>query len=75
MAANPRQKLHLRRKKPPQSAAANRRQKLHLRKKKLLQHFGTVTAVKQADVEQLAAVVPRAAAQAVYDRFHGAKTE
>ena len=45
------------------------------RKKKLLQHFGTVTAVKQADVEQLAAVVPRAAAQAVYDRFHGAKTE
>ena len=45
------------------------------RKKKLLQHFGTVTAVKQADVEQLAAVVPRAAAQAVYDRFHGAKAE
>ena len=45
------------------------------RKKRLLQHFGTVTAVKQADVEQLAAVVPRAAAQAVYDRFHGAKTE
>ena len=45
------------------------------RKKKLLQHFGTVTAVKQADVEQLAAVVPRAAAQAVYDRFHGGKTE
>ena len=45
------------------------------RKKKLLQHFGTVTAVKQADVEQLAAVVPHAAAQAVYDRFHGAKTE
>ena len=41
------------------------------RKKKLLQHFGTVTAVKNASVEQLSAVVPEAAARAVYGKFHG----
>lgn len=32
------------------------------RKKRLLQHFGTVTAVKNAALEQLSAVVPEAAA-------------
>ena len=41
------------------------------RKKKLLQHFGTVTAVKNAALEQLSAVVPEAAARAVYEKFHG----
>ena len=41
------------------------------RKKKLLQHFGTVTAVKNATAEQLAAVVPETAARAVYEKFHG----
>ena len=41
------------------------------RKKKLLQRFGTVSAVKSATVEQLCQAVPRAAAQAVYDHFHG----
>lgn len=40
------------------------------RKKKLLQHFGTVSAVKAATMEQLSSVVPETAAQAVYDRFH-----
>ena len=40
------------------------------RKKRLLQHFGTVSAVKNATVEQLAAVVPQSAAEAVYRRFH-----
>ena len=42
------------------------------RKKTLLQHFGTVSAVKAATVEQLSAVLPRPVAQAVYDRFHSA---
>ena len=41
------------------------------RKKKLLQRFGTVSAVKSATVEQLCQAVPRPAAQAVYDHFHG----
>ena len=41
------------------------------RKKRLLQHFGTVTAVKNAALEQLSAVVPEAAARAVYEKFHG----
>ena len=41
------------------------------RKKRLLQHFGTVTAVKNAALEQLFAVVPEAAARAVYEKFHG----
>ena len=41
------------------------------RKKKLLQTFGTVSAVKSATVEQLCRAVPRPAAQAVYDHFHG----
>ena len=41
------------------------------RKKRLLQHFGTVTAVKNATLEQLSAVVPEAAARAVYGKFHG----
>ena len=40
------------------------------RKKRLLQHFGTVTAVKAATVEELSAVVPRAAAQALYAKLH-----
>ncbi len=40
------------------------------RKKRLLQHFGSVTAVKNASVEELSAVLPQKAAQAVYDRFH-----
>ena len=40
------------------------------RKKRLLQHFGTVAAVKAATVEQLSAVVPRAAAQALYAKLH-----
>lgn len=40
------------------------------RKKRLLQHFGTVAAVKAATVEELSAVVPRAAAQALYAKLH-----
>ena len=41
------------------------------RKKKLLQRFGTVSAMKSATVEQLCQAVPRPAAQAVYEHFHG----
>ena len=40
------------------------------RRKRLLQHFGSVTAVKNASAEELSAVLPQKAAQAVYDRFH-----
>ena len=40
------------------------------RKKRLLQHFGTVAAVKAATVEELSAVVPHAAAQALYAKLH-----
>ena len=40
------------------------------RKKALLRRFGTVRGVKAAPLESLCEVLPRAAAQAVYDRFH-----
>ena len=43
------------------------------REKALLQAFGTVTAITQAEVEALAAVIPKNTAQAVYERFHSAK--
>ena len=36
----------------------------------LRKHFGTVKAIREADVEALAAVVPRAAAEAVWNHFH-----
>ena len=42
-----------------------------VRKKAVLKQFGTVRAVAQAEIAQLEAVLPRAVAQAVYDRFHG----
>ena len=40
------------------------------RKKLLLQRFGTVKAVRTADLPQLEEVLPRPAARAVYDHFH-----
>ena len=40
------------------------------RQAELRKHFGTVKAIREADVETLAAVVPRAAAQAVWEHFH-----
>ncbi|MBO4854261.1 MAG: excinuclease ABC subunit UvrC [Oscillospiraceae bacterium] len=40
------------------------------RKKALLKAFGTVTAVTQATVAELAAVIPKNTAQAVYEKFH-----
>ena len=41
------------------------------RKAQLLKHFKSVKAVKGASLDELAAVVPRNTAQAVYGRFHG----
>ena len=41
------------------------------RKAALLKHFKSVRAVGRATVEELAQVVPKQAAQAVYDHFHG----
>ena len=40
------------------------------RKKLLLQRFGTVKAVRTADLPQLEEVLPKPAARAVYDHFH-----
>ena len=43
------------------------------RKEELRKHFGTIKAIREADVEALAAVVPRDAAEAVWRHFHEAK--
>ena len=40
------------------------------RREALRTHFGTIKAIKEADVETLASVVPRSAAEAVYRHFH-----
>ena len=45
-----------------------------VRKKDLLKHFKSVRAIAQAELPQLEAVVPKAAAQAVYDHFHKEET-
>ena len=42
-----------------------------VRRKKLLQQFGTVKAVMQAELPELEAALPKAVALAVYERFHG----
>ena len=42
------------------------------RREDLRKHFGTIRAIREADVDTLAAVVPRPAAQAVWDHFHPA---
>ena len=44
-----------------------------VRRKKLLQQFGTVKAVMQAELPELEAALPKAVALAVYERFHGAE--
>jgi len=41
----------------------------------LLRHFGTVKAVREATEEELAAVVPKNAARAIWQHFHGQQTE
>ena len=40
------------------------------RRAELRKHFGTIKAIREADVDTLAAVVPRSAAQAVWEHFH-----
>ena len=40
------------------------------RREDLRKHFGTIKAIKEADVETLAAVVPRNTAEAVWKQFH-----
>ena len=40
------------------------------RREALRKHFGTIKAIKEADIEALAAVVPRPAAEAVWRHFH-----
>ena len=40
------------------------------RREELRKRFGSLKAIQSADVEALSAVVPAAAAQAVYDHFH-----
>ncbi|WP_374042129.1 helix-hairpin-helix domain-containing protein, partial [uncultured Oscillibacter sp.] len=40
------------------------------RRAELRKHFGTIKAIREADMETLAAVVPRSAAQAVWEHFH-----
>ena len=45
-----------------------------VRKKALLKHFKSVRAIAQAELPQLEAVVPKAAARAVYDHFHKEET-
>ncbi len=45
------------------------------RKAELLKHFRSVRAVEAASVEELAAVVPKNTARAVYDYFHSEERE
>ena len=41
------------------------------RKAELRKHFGTIKAIREADVEQLTAVLPRNVAQTLWKHFHG----
>ena len=41
------------------------------RKAELRKHFGTIKAIREADVEQLTAVLPRNVAQTLWNHFHG----
>ena len=45
------------------------------RREDLRKHFGTIKAIREADVETLSAVVPRNAAEAVYRHFHESEQE
>ena len=42
------------------------------RREALRRSFGTVKAIREADVEALSAVVPRSAAEAIWQKFHSA---
>ena len=45
-----------------------------VRKKALLKHFKSVKAISEAELLQLEALLPKAAARAVYDHFHEKNT-
>ena len=45
------------------------------RREELRKHFGTIKAIREADVETLSAVVPRSTAEAVWNHFHPAEGE
>ena len=45
------------------------------RRKALMDSFKSIKSIREATVEQLSTVVPRPAAQAVYDRFHSGEEE
>lgn len=45
-----------------------------VRKKALLKHFKSVKAISEAELVQLEALLPKAAARAVYDHFHEKNT-
>ena len=45
------------------------------RKNQLLKHFKTIKAIKEASESQLAEIVPRNTAKAVYDYFHQKERE
>ena len=45
-----------------------------LTRTRLVEHFGSVRSVKEADIAALTAVVPRKTADAIYSFFHPATT-
>ena len=45
------------------------------RREELKKAFGTIRAIREADVDALAAVIPRPAAEAVWRHFHGPQPE
>lgn len=40
------------------------------RKNELLRHFKTIKAIKNADIDELSAVVPKNTAKAIFDYYH-----
>ena len=46
------------------------RQDTNLLAHALLKRFGSLTAIREASIEQLATLLPAPTAQAVYDHFH-----
>ena len=45
------------------------------RREELKKTFGTIRAIREADVDALAAVIPRPAAESVWRHFHGPQPE
>ena len=45
------------------------------RREALRKHFGTIKAIREAEVDTLAAVVPRSTAEAVWKHFHKTKED